>query len=134
MPPPPRRRSNEYGPICRGSPSWSSDTRSECQSLGPPVNLRAAVLRDGLDRGAGQRLVGREQPAQRLHLVEAAVEEQGERTVQAPDDLVAVEEGRGHAEGAAWTLDREQLAVTKELLDPAHREPQALSGLGDGQP
>ena len=50
---------------------------------------------------AGQRVVGREQPAERLRLAESAVEQDGERAVQTPDDLVAVEEGRGHAVRAA---------------------------------
>ena len=107
---------------------------SEGERLGPPVHLGAAVLRDRLDRRAGQRVVGREQPAQRLRLVEPAVEQDGERAVQTPDDLVAVEEGRGHAVHAAGALDRHQLSVTNQLLDPAHRDPESLGDLGNGQP
>src|SRR6516162_1314743 len=92
-------------------------TASERQRLGPPVHLGTAVLGDRLDRRAGQRLVCGEQPAQGLGLVEAAVEEQGECAVQAPDDLAAVEEGRGHAERAVRALDGHQLAVAEQLLD-----------------
>ena len=54
--------------------------------------------------------------------------------MQAPDDLAAVEEGRGHAERAVRALDRHQLAVAEQLLDPALGEPEPVGNFGNGQP
>src|SRR5215471_20754670 len=63
-------------------PSWPRATAerpglaravSERERLRPPVHLGAPVLAHRLDRRAGQGVVGREQPANRLLLVESAV-------------------------------------------------------------
>src|SRR5262249_9757921 len=103
---------------------------SERQRLRPPVHLGPTVLRHRLDRRAGQAVVGREQPANRLRLIEATVEKEGERAVQSLEDLVTVQERGGHAQGAVRPPQRYQLAVTEELLDPAGRDAEAVSDLG----
>ena len=51
----------------------SEASGSESQRLGPPVDLGATVLGQCLDRRAWQRVIGGEQPVQRLGLAEAAV-------------------------------------------------------------
>src|SRR5215472_3537075 len=91
------------------------------------------MLRDGLDGGTRQRVVGREQPANRLRLIEAAVKEQGERAVQSLDDLVAVQESGGHAQRAVRLPYRYQLAVAEQLLDPAARDTEAVCDLGHAE-
>ena len=68
------------------------------ERLGAAVDLAAPIAADRLDRRAGERLVLGEQPAQRGGFVESAVEEQGQRPVQALDDLRAIEE-RGRDRG-----------------------------------
>ena len=65
--------------------------------------------------------------AQRLRLVEPAVEEHGERAVQALDDLVAVKERGGYAQRAVGALHSDQLAVAEQLPDPARRQAEAVS-------
>jgi len=89
------------------------------RGLAPPVDLGAAILGDRLDGRAGKRLIGGEQPAQRLDLGKAAVEEQVEGAGQAPHHLTVVDERGRHAERAGWALDSQQLAFPQELLDAA---------------
>ena len=71
-------------------------------------------------------------PANHLRLVEAAVEQQGERAVESLDDLIAVQERGRHAKRAVRLPDRYQLAVAEQLLDPAARDAEAVSDLGAG--
>src|ERR1019366_577747 len=112
----------------------SGPAGSERERLRAPVDLGGPVLGDCLDRRPRQRLVGGEQPPQRLHRVESAIEEQRQRAGQAPDDLVALEERSRDAQRAAWALDREQLALTEQLLDPAHGKTKPVSNFGNRQP
>src|SRR6516164_6669130 len=108
--------------------------RSERQRLRPAVHFGAPVLGHRLDRRARQRVIGREQPAQRLRLVEAAVEEHGQRPVQALEDVVAVQEGGGYAHRAVRALDRDQPVVAEQLPDPAGRKAEPGGYLGEGEP
>src|SRR5262249_36104910 len=103
---------------------------SDRQRLRPPVHLGPTVLRHRLDRRAGQAVVGREQPANRLRLIEATVEKEGERAVQALEDLATVQERGGPPPGAGRPAERYQLAVAEQLLDPAGRDAEAVSDLG----
>src|SRR5689334_16763259 len=91
-------------------------TPLEREGLRAPVHFGAAVLDDRVDRRAGQRVVGREQPAERLQLVEAAVEEQGQRSAQALDDLMAVQEGGWYRNHPFGTGHGEELTVAQQLL------------------
>src|ERR1700756_5760057 len=105
-----------------GAAGWAAWTQPSAgwlqrEGLCRAVNLGAAVPGDRVNRRAGQRLVGREQPAKRLGFVEAAVEQQGQRARQALDDLVAVNEGGRYRRLAVRTGDRQELAVAEELLD-----------------
>jgi len=63
----------------------------------------------------------REQPAHRLQLVESAVEEQGEGSAQALDDLVAVQEGGRDRERPFGTGHGEEFPVAQELLHSPYR-------------
>src|SRR5689334_13708461 len=107
---------------------------SEREGLRPAVHLGAAALGHRLDRRSGKRVVGGEQPPQRLRLVEPAVEEHRERAVQALDDLLAVKERSRYAQRAVGALHSDQLAVAEQLPDPARREAKALSHVREGQP
>src|SRR6185295_17227402 len=105
---------------------------SEREGLRPAVHLGAAALGHRLDRRAGKRVVGGEQPPQRLRLVEPAVEEHRERAVQALDDLIAVKERSRYAQRAVGALHRDQLAVAEQLPDPARREAKPVSHVREG--
>ncbi len=107
---------------------------SEGERLGSPVHLGAPVRGHGLDRRAWQRVVGCEQPAQRLHLAKATVKEQCERAVKPLDDLVAFEEGGRYAHRAVWPLHREQLAIAEQLLDAAEWDTEPVCYLGEAEP
>src|SRR5215813_11952244 len=107
---------------------------SEREGLCPAVHLGPAVLGHRLDRRTGERFVSREKPAQRLRLVEAAVEEHGERPMQALEDVVPVQERGGYAQRAVGALHGDQLAVAEQLPDPALLEAEAVSYFRDGQP
>src|SRR4029077_10230368 len=86
------------------------------------------------ERRAGQRVIDREQPADRLRLVEATVEQHGQRAVQSLDDLASVEERGGYRHGAIRPLNGQQLVVAEQLPDPARWDAEAVSGLGQGEP
>src|ERR1022692_647815 len=139
---PSRRRAGSSGtPASPTQRRWRASSpvgqlrhESERERLRPPVYLAAAVRGYRLDRAARQRVIGGEEPSHRLDVAEAAVAEQRERALQAPDDLIADEESGRHAEGAVGALDADQLAVAEHLLDPAHGHSQALSKFRNGQP
>src|SRR6516162_9531591 len=123
----PQRAASPAGsPVARSPPPGS-----DRQCLRPPVHLGPTMLRHRLDRRAGKAVVGREQPADRLRLIEATVEQEGERAVQSLEDVLAIQEGRGHAQRAVRLPDRYQLAVAEQLLDPAGRDAEAASHLGE---
>src|SRR5262249_43815989 len=82
----------------------------------------------------GERVVSREKPAQRLRVVEAAVEEHGERPMQALEDVVPVQERGGYAQRAVGALHGDQLAGAEQLPDPALLEAAAGSYFRGGQP
>ena len=106
----------------------------EGQRLGAAVDLGAAVLVQRLDRRAGKRLIGREQPAEGFLVVEPAVEQDRQRAGQALDDLLAVKERGGDRAIAVGSGDREELTVAEELLYPADGETKPGGYLGEGQP
>jgi hypothetical protein len=85
----------------------------------------------GVLGGAGPRLVRREQPAKRLRLIEAAVEEQGQGAAQALDDLVAVKEGGRYRERPFGTRHGEEFAIAEQLLHSPHRKAEQVGYLGE---
>lgn len=126
------RRRTPLGARAPAGVDWRGEL--EGQRLGAAVDLGAAVLVKRLDRRAGKRVVGREQPAESFLIVESAVEQDRQRAGQALDDLPAVEERGGDRAIAAWAGDREELAVAEELLYPADGETKPGGHLGEGQP
>src|SRR5262249_15628778 len=107
---------------------------SEREGLCPAVHLGPAVLGHRLDRRTGERFVSREKPAQRLRLVEAAVEEHGERPMQALEDVVPVQDGGWYPRGPVGRRPAARFAVAEQWPAPALREAEAVSYFRDGQP
>ena len=89
---------------------------------------------DRLDRRARQRVVRGEQPAQRLVVREAAVDQQGQRAVQPAHDLVAVQERGRHAERAVGRWTPSSLRSRRNCLIRLTGQPEPLSDLGNGEP
>ena len=109
--------------------------RSETGHLRSAVHLSAAVLPQGLDRTAGQRIVGGEQPVDDLLVVELGVPQQRDGGRQSLDhqvgaDVVAADELGGNAQHTV-DPDGEQLPVTDELVHLGDHEAQFGRDVGD---
>ena len=103
--------------------------------LGPATDLGAAVLAQRIDRAPRQRVVGTEQPLDRLGVVEAVIGQQDERAAQTLHDCTVVDERRRNSRltelGAAHCR---QLVFACQLPDLARADSELLRGLGEGQP
>src|SRR4029077_9714475 len=107
------------------------DPPLEGEGLRAPVHFGATAPSDRLDWRAGQRVVRREQPAERLQLVEAAVAEQGQGPAQALDDLVAVQEGGRYRERPFGAGHGEEFAVAQQLLHSPNRNAELAGYIGE---
>src|SRR6185437_16790815 len=114
-----RRVGRSGGSRRRGAFGPRAVTGLERQRLRAAVDLGAATGVEGRDRGAGKRVVRGEQPAERLVVLETAVEQHRQRARQPLDDRSAVEEGGRDRAVTAWAGDGEELTVAEELLYPA---------------
>src|SRR5690606_21516037 len=104
------------------------------EGLGTSFDLGMTTCLDRLDGRAWQRVVGREEPAQRLDVVVTRVLQDGERAGQALHDIASVEEHGGHLWPAAAPAYAQELVVLEELLGAADRETHALGHFGEGEP
>src|SRR5918994_484932 len=105
---------------------------SERQGLGAPGVLAVPVAAQRLDGGAGQRLVGAEQPLEDLGVAVPAVLEHGDQARQVLEDGAALEEvGRDPAVAAA--RDGHELVLAQQLADPVRRDPQYVGDLRGGE-
>src|ERR1700722_10076732 len=115
----------------RGRPRYRGGRFLEGQGLSAAVDLGATAGVERRDRGAGERLVRGEQPAECFDVAEPAVEQHGQRSRQALDDLRAVDEGGRDGALTARPVDGDELAVTEELLHPADGEAEPGGYLGE---
>src|SRR5690606_34006175 len=82
------------GPGARGAGAPLERADLEGQRLGSPADLGPPVLGERLHGRAGQRVVGGEQPADRLHVVVTRVRQERQGARQSLDDLAVLDEGR----------------------------------------
>src|SRR3954447_26945578 len=104
----------------------------ERQRLCPAGDLGVPVVAQGLDRGAGQRLVVPEEPVEGLLVAEAAVPQDSQQSGQVLEYAAVLQEVRGDLSVAA-AGDGHELAFAQELADPVGRGAQELGNLRWGE-
>src|SRR4051794_4313442 len=108
---------------------------SDGERLGPALHLCAPVLAQGLRGGAGQAVVGGEEPLQHLLVGEAVVPQERQGAAEALDDLVPVDEGSGDVQRAVLTpAYGDELALLDQLPHPGHLDVEHLRDVGQGEP